>query len=66
MTAPRTGQAPPVLKRKEFRLKFLRSFMDPAFGEVKDALSQVEDVAWSNYIKGNKAPITVKIGRAHV
>ena len=66
MTAPRTGQAPPVLKRKEFRLKFLRSFMDPAFGEVKDALSQVEDVAWSNYIKGNKAPITVKAGAEFV
>ena len=62
MTEPRTGQAPAVLKRKEFHLKFLRSFMDPAFGEVKDALSQVEEVAWSNYIKGNKAPVTEKAG----
>ena len=62
MTAPRTGQAPAVLERKEFHLKFSRSFMDPAFNDVKDALSQVEEVAWSNYIKGNKAPVTVKAG----
>ncbi len=58
----RTGQAPAVLGRNEFHLKFSRSFMDPAFNDVKDALSQVEAVAWDNYIKGHKAPITVKAG----
>ena len=58
----RTGQAPAPLGRNEFHLKFSRSFMDPAFKGVKDALSQVEEIAWDNYIKGHKAPITVKAG----
>lgn len=65
MSAPikiRTGQAPAHLGRNEFHLKFSRSFMDPAFKDVKDALLQVEEIAWDNYIKGHKAPITVKAG----
>ncbi len=58
----RKGQAPAVLGRNEFHLKFSRSFMDPAFSSVKNALSKVEEVAWSNYIEGNKSPITAKAG----
>ena len=58
----RKGQAPAVLGRNEFHLKFSRSFMDPAFSSVKNALSKVEDVAWNNYIKGNKTPLTAKAG----
>ena len=58
----RKGQAPAVLGRNEFHLKFSRSFMDPAFSSVKNALSKVEEVAWNNYIEGNKSPITAKAG----
>ena len=58
----RKGQAPAVLGRNEFHLKFSRSFMDPAFSSVKNALSKVEEVAWNNYIEGNKSPFTAKAG----
>ena len=58
----RTGQAPPPLGRNEFRLRFMRSFYDPAFGPVAAALAQVEEVAWSNYHDGRKAPVTQKAG----
>jgi multimeric flavodoxin WrbA len=62
MTKPRTGQAPKPLGRNEFHLKFQQSFVDPAFHEVKEALSQVEQVAWVNYDEGHKSPITEKAG----
>ena len=62
MTQPRTGQAPKPLGRHEFHLKFQQSFVDPAFHEVKEALSQVEQVAWVNYDEGHKSPITEKAG----
>lgn len=62
MTEVRRGQAPPPLAREEFKLQFMRSFVDPAFEPVKDALAQVEQVAWQNYDAGRKAPITQKAG----
>ena len=62
MPETRKGQAPAPLGRDEFHVVFSRSFMDPAFGAVKDALSRVEEVAWDNYAKGNKAPLTAKAG----
>ncbi len=62
MTTPRKGQAPAPLGRDEFHLVFQRSFMDPAFNAVKEALSKVEQVAWTNYVDGHKAPITEKAG----
>jgi multimeric flavodoxin WrbA len=58
----RKGQAPAKLGRNEFHLQFSRSFMDPAFGPVRDALAQVEEVAWDNYTNSHKAPITEKAG----
>lgn len=58
----RKGQAPAPLERNEFHLQFFRSFVDPTFDTVKDALSKVEEVAWDNYSKGRKAPITEKAG----
>ena len=64
MTKPRTGQAPPPLGRDEFHLHFRRSFVDPTFGQVEEALSKVEQVAWINYVQGHKAPITEKAGVA--
>src|SRR5450830_32876 len=62
MTKPRTGQAPPPLGRDQFHIKFQQSFVDPAFHEVKEALSKVEQVAWVNYVEGHKSPITEKAG----
>ncbi len=62
MTSPRKGQAPPPLGRDEFHLQFQRSFVDPAFSEVKEALSKVEQVAWVNYQEGHKSPLTEKAG----
>ncbi|MYM66891.1 NADPH-dependent FMN reductase [Pseudoduganella sp. FT55W] len=62
MTEIRRGQAPTPLNREEFALQFMRSFADPAFGAVKEALTQVEQVAWQNYDAGRKAPVTQKAG----
>ncbi len=59
---PRKGQAPATLGRNEFHVEFHRSFVDPAFAAVEDALARVEEVAWQNYVDGRKAPVTVKAG----
>ncbi len=63
MTEPRKGQAPAELARDEFHLTFSRSFADPRFDAVKDALAKVEEVAWTNYIDGRKAPVTQAAGQ---
>jgi multimeric flavodoxin WrbA len=62
MIAPRKGQAPAPLGREEFRQVFSRSFLDPSFNAVSDALELVEQVAWENYRDGRKAPVTAKAG----
>jgi multimeric flavodoxin WrbA len=62
MIKVRKGQAPAMLDRNEFHLQFTKSFVDPAFGRVQQALAEVEAVAWDNYINGHKAPITAKAG----
>jgi len=62
MTDIRKGQAPAPLDRDQFRLQFHRSFADPAFGRVGDALALVEQVAWENYEAGRKAPRTHPAG----
>jgi multimeric flavodoxin WrbA len=62
MASIRTGQAPAKLGRDEFHLEFHKSFVDPAFGPVRQALAQVEEVAWNNYKDSHKSPITAKAG----
>lgn len=60
---PRTGQSPAKLNRDEFHEQFQNSFVDPTFIAVKDALADVEEVAWKNYHEGgHKAPLTEKAG----
>lgn len=60
---PRKGQAPTKLDRDEFHVEFQKSFVDPNFIKVKDALADVEEVAWKNYHEdGHKAPFTEKAG----
>ncbi|HWV16122.1 MAG TPA: flavodoxin family protein [Cellvibrio sp.] len=58
----RTGQSPAKLGREEFHRQFQQSFADPAFIEVKDALAEVEEVAWNNYQQSHKAPKTEEAG----
>lgn len=59
----RTGQTPPKLDRHEFHEQFQKSFIDPRFTHLKDAIAEVEEVAWKNYHdKGHKAPLTEKAG----
>jgi multimeric flavodoxin WrbA len=51
-----------MLGRDEFRLRFTKSFIDPAFGKVTEAIAKVEEIAWNNYINEHKTPITEKAG----
>jgi multimeric flavodoxin WrbA len=62
MTDVRKGQAPAKLGRDEFHLVFTRSFMDPAFEKIADAVAAVEQVAWENYSASHKAPLTEPAG----
>jgi len=59
---PRTGQAPAKLGRDEFHLQFIRSFEDPTFAPLREALAQVEQVAWENYDASRKSPVTAPAG----
>ncbi len=58
----RKGQAPPQLDRQAFHQRFLQDFFDPAFRAHDAALAQLEEVAWSAYQEGRKAPVTAKAG----
>ena len=62
MIKPRTGQAPSPLGRDESHLQFRRFFLGPAFLEIENALSKIEQVACVNYVDGYKVPITEKAG----
>lgn len=62
MTTARKGQAPGKLGRDEFHLVFRRSFKDPAFDQIADAVAAVEQVAWENYEASHKAPLTAPAG----
>lgn len=62
MTKPRKGQFTGMLTREDFRARFQGSFGHPEFSTVKDALSQVEEVAWDVYINTRKTSGRVKAG----
>jgi multimeric flavodoxin WrbA len=64
MSSPivRQGQAGPALTREQFARRFRQSFADPAFAACDDALQQVEQVAWTAYDAGRKAPQTQRAG----
>jgi len=57
-----TGQVAKFIPREEFRKRFEANFMDPAFGPVRDAIRNLEALAWDGYQAGRKAPITQKAG----
>jgi multimeric flavodoxin WrbA len=59
---PRKGMPSPRLSRDEFRRRYRRQFVDPAFDRVRNEIDAVEAVAWDAYEKSRKAPITRKAG----
>src|SRR5438093_2425394 len=58
-----TGQVAKFISRDEFRRRFEANFFDPAFGEARDAITQLEAIAWDGYKEGRKAPLTRKAGK---
>ena len=48
-TSLRTEQSLRKLERHEFHERFQRSFVDPRFIPLKNAIAEVEEVAWKNY-----------------
>jgi multimeric flavodoxin WrbA len=65
MTEIRKGQAPEKLTRDAFGDRFRQMFFDPAFAREREALGRIEEIAWHNYAKGHKAPVTRKAGPGH-
>ena len=62
MTQVRKGQAPPKLSREQFRQRFQQGFVDPAFADEREAIARLEEIAWTAYVDGRKAPVTRKAG----
>ncbi len=58
----RKGQWPGQLSREEFGKRFRNDFFDPAFDAERDAIARLEEIAWSAYDEGRKAPRTQKAG----
>lgn len=61
-TAPRKGMPSPRLDEAEFRRRFLRQFVDPCYQPVREALSEVADIAWQAYAASRKSPLARKAG----
>jgi multimeric flavodoxin WrbA len=59
---PRRGMPDPRLSREEFRQRYRRQFVDPAFDRLRPQLDEVEEVAWQAYCAGRKAPRTRQAG----
>lgn len=64
-TDVRTGQAPPQVDRQEFGRRFRLAYEDPAFGAAREALTQVEEIAWRAYDESRKAPRTRPAGEGY-
>src|SRR3569623_1425201 len=62
MTKPRKGQALDMMSREEFRLRFRHNYLGPSYDGLRDAIAQIEEVAWDNYINEKKSPLTEKAG----
>src|SRR3569833_2375052 len=62
MTKPRKGQALDMMSREEFRLRFRHNYFGPSYDGLRDAIAQIEEVAWDNYINEKKSPLTEKAG----
>lgn len=53
---PRRGMPSPKLPQSEFRTRFMQSFRDPAFDEIRQGLEKASQIAWNAYTEGRKAP----------
>jgi len=62
MTEVRKGQAPDMLARDEFGIRFRRSFYDPAFDAERDAIARLEGIAWGAYHEERKSPRKSRAG----
>ena len=62
MTTVRKGQWPGNVSREEFSRHFRGNFFDPAFDHARDAIAELEEIAWDSYIQGRKAPVRRKAG----
>ncbi len=58
----RKGQASWPLSRSDFEQRARRRFVDPRFEAAGDAVDEIIDVAWKNYLDSRKAPVTRKAG----
>ena len=52
-----------MLDRQQFGIRFRQSFYDPTFDQARDAIAELEEIAWKNYRDDHKAPKTVKAGQ---
>ena len=48
--------APSEQERTEFHERFLRSFADPRFDGVRDAVEALEELAWRQYCERRQPP----------
>ena len=62
MIEVRKGQAPDMLSREEFGLRFRTPYRDPLFNIEAAAITRLEEIAWQTYSEGRKAPLTSKAG----
>ena len=62
MATIRKGQAPAPLTRAEFHKRFSMRFYDPAYGEERDDIDRIEEIAWGALVAGRKAPISDPAG----
>lgn len=59
---PREGQVAHFIPRDEFRKRFEARFHDPAFDRMRDAIAELESIAWDGYHEARKSPRTAKAG----
>jgi len=52
----RTPGTPAELERAEFHERFARSFDDPRFNGLRDAVDALEELAWRQYCERRRPP----------
>ena len=62
MVEVRKGQTSFPIAREEFHARYRELFYDPNFDAEREAIARLEEIAWQNYLKSNKAPRTTKAG----
>ena len=60
---PRKGMPGTELAKPDFMQRYQSQFHDPAFDVVRHELDRIAEIAFDNYRKGNKSPVTSKAGR---